>query len=130
MDDEVMIRQQLTRWFDAIAACDMDGVLADHDADIVLFDVPKPYDGVRGIDAYRDTWPSFFEWVESGARLELQELDVTAGTDVAFARALLRCGTDADLAANPDNRLRTTIGLRKNGDRWVVTHEHHSFCMT
>lgn len=125
-----MIRQQITRWFDAIAACDMDGVLADHDADIVLFDVPKPYDGVRGIDAYRDTWPDFFKWVESGARLELQELDVTAGTDVAFARALLRCGTDDDIAANPDNRLRTTIGLRKKGDRWVVTHEHHSFCMT
>jgi ketosteroid isomerase-like protein len=27
----------------------------------------------------------------------------------------------------PDQRLRLTIGLRKAGGRWTVTHEHHSF---
>jgi len=54
-------------------------------------------------------------------------LDVTAGSDVAFAHALLRCGSKEELAADPDNRLRLTIGLRKDGDRWIVTHEHHSF---
>jgi ketosteroid isomerase-like protein len=36
-------------------------VLADHADDIVMFDVPPPQDGVRGIAAYRDTWPGFFE---------------------------------------------------------------------
>jgi ketosteroid isomerase-like protein len=48
---------------------------------------------------------------------------------VAFAYALLRCGTPADFDANPDNRLRVTVGLRKHDDGWVVTHEHHSFPM-
>ena len=52
-----------------------------------------------------------------------------AGADVAFAYALLRCGTPADFADNPDNRLRMTIGLRKRDGRWVVVHEHHSFPM-
>jgi hypothetical protein len=28
--------------------------------------VPPPYEGVRGIDAYRDTWPPFFEWQAKG----------------------------------------------------------------
>jgi ketosteroid isomerase-like protein len=36
----------------------MDGVLADHSDDIVMFDVPPPNE-VRGKDAYRDTWPPF-----------------------------------------------------------------------
>ncbi len=27
----------------------------------------------------------------------------------------------------PENRLRLTIGLRKEEGRWVVAHEHHSF---
>jgi ketosteroid isomerase-like protein len=54
-------------------------------------------------------------------------LDVTAGEDVAYAHALLRCGTQQDLAENPDNRLRLTLGLRKEDGRWVVAHEHHSF---
>ncbi len=50
-----------------------------------------------------------------------------AGTEVAFAYALLRCGTAADLARDPEQRLRLTLGLRKTGGRWIVTHEHHSF---
>ena len=29
----------------------------------------------------------------------------------------------------PDRRLRLTIGLRRHDDRWVVTHEHHSFAI-
>jgi ketosteroid isomerase-like protein len=32
-----------------------------------------------------------------------------------------------ELAANPANRLRLTLGLRKERGRWVVAHEHHSF---
>ena len=54
-------------------------------------------------------------------------LDVTAGEEVAFAHALLRCGTQEELAAKPENRLRLTLGLRKEDGRWVVAHEHHSF---
>ncbi|HEX3286496.1 MAG TPA: nuclear transport factor 2 family protein [Mycobacterium sp.] len=130
MTDEAAIRGQITRWVEAIQAQDLEGVLAEHDPNIVQFDVPPPYNGVRGIDAYRDTWPPFFEWISQGAQVELLELDVVAGADVAFAYGLLRCGTAADFAANPDNRLRMTVGLRKIDGRWVVAHEHHSFPLT
>ena len=77
--------------------------------------------------AYRETWPPFFEWQRSGSSFDLTELEITAGTDVAFARALLRCGTADDLAADPTFRLRLTLGLERRDGRWVVTHEHHSF---
>ncbi|WP_204303406.1 nuclear transport factor 2 family protein, partial [Stenotrophomonas maltophilia] len=64
----------------------------------------------------------------SGASFEIVELDVTVGADVAYAWALLRCGTPEGLAAqDPVNLLRLTIGLRKESGRWVVAHEHHSF---
>ena len=126
-DDEAEVRSLIERWADAVHAGDLDAVLADHATDIVMFDVPPPKDGVRGIDAYRETWPPFFEWQRQGAVFEIVELDVTAGHDVAFAHALLRCGTAAELEQDPTNRLRLTIGLRKEGRRWLVTHEHHSF---
>ncbi|MGE2716980.1 YybH family protein [Mycolicibacterium litorale] len=128
MSDETAIRDLITRWVDAVTNCDLDGVVADHDPGIVMFDVPPPENGVRGIDAYRNSWPPFFEFIRSGAEFELLELDVAAGTDVAFAYALLRCGTPEETAADPDRRLRLTIGLRNRGGRWYVTHEHHSFC--
>ncbi len=124
---ETEIRTLLERWVAAVHAGDLDTVLADHADDIVMFDVPPPDDGVRGIDAYRETWPPFFAWQAQGASFELVALDVTAGTDVAFAHALLRCGTPADLAAHPEQRLRLTIGLVRRSGRWTVTHEHHSF---
>ena len=126
-DDERQIRALIERWADAVHRGDLDAVLADHFDDIVMFDVPPPYEGVRGIAAYRETWPPFFEWQAQGASFEIVSLDVTAGDDVAFAQALLRCGTQHDLAERPENRLRLTIGLRKENGRWLVAHEHHSF---
>jgi uncharacterized protein (TIGR02246 family) len=126
-DDETQVRALIERWAAAVHRGDLDTVLADHADDIVMFDVPPPDDGVRGIDAYRDTWPPFFEWQREGASFEIVSLDVTAGDDVAFAHALLRCGTREELERDPDNRLRLTIGLRKEAGRWIVAHEHHSF---
>ena len=125
-DDVRQIRTLIETWAAAVHRGDLDTVLADHTDDIVMYDVPPPYDGVRGIDAYRATWPPFFEW-QKGATFDIVELDVVAGDDVAYAYALLRCGTPEEHAAKPDNRLRLTLGLRKEQDRWVVAHEHHSF---
>jgi uncharacterized protein (TIGR02246 family) len=125
--DEEQIRALIQRWADAVHTGDLDGVLADRSADVVMFDVPPPDGGVRGIAAYRETWPPFFEWQRQGAHFGIVSLEVTAGQDVAFAYALLRCGTPEEFAEDPARRLRLTIGLRKDGDRWVVTHEHHSF---
>ena len=125
--DEEQIRTLIERWAEAVHGGDMTSVLSDHSDDIVMFDVPPPYEGVRGIDAYRETWPPFFEWQARGASFEIVSLDVTAGDGVAYAYALLRCGTPQELADHPENRLRLTLGLRKENGRWLVAHEHHSF---
>jgi uncharacterized protein (TIGR02246 family) len=125
--DTEQIRSLIERWAEAVHAGDLEGVLADHAEDIVMYDVPPPYEGVRGIDAYRETWPPFFEWQARGASFEIVALDVTAGDEVAYAHALLRCGMPQELAERPANRLRLTLGLRKQQGRWVVAHEHHSF---
>jgi uncharacterized protein (TIGR02246 family) len=129
-DHENQIRELIERWAAAVHRGDMDGVLADHAGDIVMFDVPPPHDGVRGLDAYRETWPPFFEWQAQGASFEIVELDVTTGHDVAYAYALLRCGSRPELAEHPERRLRLTLGLRRERGRWVVAHEHHSFADT
>jgi uncharacterized protein (TIGR02246 family) len=125
--DEQQIRDLIERWAAAAHAGDLDAVVADHTADIVMFDVPPPQRGARGLDAYRATWPGFFEWQAAGATFDILEFDVTAGESVAFGWALLRCGTAEDNAAHPERRLRITFGLRKENGRWLVAHEHHSF---
>lgn len=126
-DDATDIRTLIERWADAVHRGDMERVLADHPPDIVMYDVPPPHDGVRGIDAYRETWPPFFEWQARGASFEIVSLDVVAGSDVAYAYALLLCDSPEGREQHPERRLRLTLGLRKQDGGWVIQHEHHSF---
>jgi uncharacterized protein (TIGR02246 family) len=125
--DEQEVRELIERFAAAVRAHDLDGVVADHAADVVMFDVVPPDDGVLGIDAYRETWPQFFQWLNQGAAFEIVSLDVTAGEDVAFAHALLMCTPPEELALRPAARLRLTVGLRREQGRWTIAHEHHSF---
>ena len=48
--DEARIRELIEGWARAVHEGDLPRVLADHAEDIVMFDVPPPEDGVRGLD--------------------------------------------------------------------------------
>jgi uncharacterized protein (TIGR02246 family) len=125
--EEVAIRRLIEDWASAVRAKDINGVVAHHTDDVVMYDVPPPT-AVRGISAYRETWPPFFEALTEGeAAFDIVELQITAGDTVTFASALLRCGSKEELAKDPDPRLRLTIGLRKVDGAWKIAHEHHSF---
>jgi uncharacterized protein (TIGR02246 family) len=126
-EDEAAIETAIREWARAVHEGDLERVVADRAADIVMFDVPPPQLGVRGIDAYAATWPPFFEFQRAGGSFEVQEVHVRAGADVAFAWALLICATEQERREQPEQRLRITFGLERRDDRWVVVHEHHSF---
>jgi ketosteroid isomerase-like protein len=53
-------------------------------------------------------------------------MDITAGNDVAFVIALMRCAGVKANAEREELEFRLTIGLRKIGSQWIVIHEHHS----
>lgn len=125
-DAEAQIRTLIERWANAVQRQDIETIVADHAADFVMFDVPPPNE-LDGIEAYRESWAPFFEHFKDGGVFAIERLDVTVGDHVAFATALLRCGTEEELARDPAARLRLTVGLRKEGDRWIIAHEHHSY---
>jgi uncharacterized protein (TIGR02246 family) len=125
--EDFKVRRLIEEWALAVRARDIEAVLAHHVEDMVMFDVPPPVE-LRGIDAYRDSWAPFFKWLENeSGTFEIVRLDVTAGETVAFATALLRCGTKASLAKEDTPQLRLTVGLRKIDGAWKIAHEHHSF---
>ena len=125
--EEAAIRDLIENWASAVRARDLSGVVAHHTDDVLMFDVPPPV-AVRGMAAYRETWPPFFDAQAQGkAAFDIVELHVTAGDTVAFATALLRCGSTQELAKDSTPRLRLTIGLRKIDGSWTIAHEHHSF---
>ena len=116
----------IENWAKSVRNLDVDGAVASHAKDMLMFDVPLPVQ-IRGIDGYRQSWPPFFDWLKTGGTFEIVWLDVTAGEDVAYATALLRCGRTDELAAYPEPSLRLTVGLRREAGRWIIAHEHHSF---
>jgi uncharacterized protein (TIGR02246 family) len=124
-DEEIAVRDLIEAWADAVRRKDYDGILRSHAADFVMFDVPPPFESV-GLDAYRKTWDLFFSCSGEPVRFEIQEMDVTAGADVAFAFATTRCTTRGSDGKPEALDFRLTIALRKVDGRWMIAHEHHS----
>ena len=87
-NNETEIRQLVENWARAVRARDMEGVLAHHAADIVMFDVPLPLQS-RGMDEYKKTWDVFFAHNRGGpGSFDVTEVQITAGDTVAYCHAL------------------------------------------
>ena len=123
--DESEISALIERWSKAVRDQNMDGIRADHDPDILMFDVPPPLLS-RGLDAYMATWELFLSSVEKPVVFNLQDIDITAGSDVAFATAIGSCVSIDPSGKREPLEFRLTICLRKVAGRWRIVHEHHS----
>jgi ketosteroid isomerase-like protein len=123
--EEARIRALLEAWADAVRRHDLPAILAHHEPDMVMFDLPPPLQ-CKGIAAYKETWDLFFGCHTPGAAFDIEELAVTAGRDVAFATAIMRCVSSSNPADKDGFLFRLTVGLRKSGGEWRIAHEHHS----
>jgi uncharacterized protein (TIGR02246 family) len=112
------IRGLVATWARAARAKDMDGVLANHTDDIVMFDVPMPLQS-KGIKQYKNTWKLFFDHSPGGpGSFDVSALRIVASDSVAYCHALVKVS---------DAKVRVTIGLRKARGQWRIAHEHHSY---
>jgi ketosteroid isomerase-like protein len=115
------IRTLVEHWAAAVRARNIEGAVADHTDDIVMFDVPLPLQS-RGMAEYRKTWELFFANNRGGTgSFEVTDLHITASDTVAYCHALLKIF---------DSTARLTMGLRKVRGQWLVAHEHHSYPLT
>jgi uncharacterized protein (TIGR02246 family) len=123
--EEAAIREIVEDWASAVRKRDLPAVLRNHATDILMFDVPPPFQS-KGIEAYRKTWDLFFSWAPDPAVFDIKEMHITAGSDVAFVTAAMRCATRGAGGEDVELDFRLTIGLRKVDGKWVIVHEHHS----
>jgi uncharacterized protein (TIGR02246 family) len=123
---EAEIRELIDRWAKAVRELDFAGIRAAHDPDILMFDVPPPFLS-RGLDAYMDTWRLFFS--SNPARpipFSFEDIQITAGSDVAFVTAKGRCVDVHRDGRREPLEFRLTMGLTKIDGKWRILHEHHS----
>lgn len=122
---EEEIRKVVENWANSVREKDFEGILRNHSAEILMFDVPPPLYS-KGIAAYQGSWDLFFAASPDAPVFDICQLDITAGEDVAFVAALMRCVVLERGKEPSDLDFRLTIGLRKVNGHWLVTHEHHS----
>lgn len=124
MSNEEQIKKLIFDWANSVKLRNLEGIVANHSTDIVMFDVPPPFE-VVGIDNYRKTWEeSFFNGTEFGV-FEINDLKIEADENVAFCFARMKCSWDNN-GVFEDLNFRLTIGLKKLNSQWTITHEHHS----
>ena len=124
-NDHAEIRELIADWSAAVRRQDCDGVLRNHSRNMLMFDVPPPFQS-EGIDAYRKTWDLFFGWMARTPKFELSDVRITAGQEVAFVTAHGKCFGPNERGDVEELDFRLTLGLRKSDGRWVIEHEHHS----
>jgi ketosteroid isomerase-like protein len=124
--DERQIRALLESRLAALRAKDASQFIAAFDASIVKFDLAPPLRETgssvldpAGLRWWRNTW-------DGELNVELAELSITVGGDVAFCHCLEHIQGTRDDGENQNMRTRSTFALKKVDDAWKITHEHNS----
>lgn len=123
--DEMDIQALIERWAKAVREENRAGIRADHDPEMLMFDVPPPFLS-RGLDAYMATWEEFLSCSEKPVVFDFHDVKITAGNDVAFATAIGQCVSSNPKGKREELEFRLTMGLQKIDGRWRIMHEHHS----
>ena len=127
--DEMDIQALMERWAKAVREENRTGIRADHDSEMLMFDVPPPFLS-RGLDAYMATWETFYRSQAKPVTFDFEEVEITAGNDVAFATAIGHCVYIERSGKKIDLKFRLTMGFHKQYGRWCIVHEHHSLPAT
>jgi ketosteroid isomerase-like protein len=122
---ENQVRAVLEAWAKATRQNRNDDVLRNHATDVVIFDVLPPLK-YESREAYRRSWGDWQPETQSEGQFDLENLTVTAGTDLAFAHCFIRCGGTLPDGHSFQDLVRATFCLCKIDGSWKVTHQHIS----
>lgn len=120
------IRDVILARAERLQAGDVAGFQRHNAPEVVEYTLAPPLGGPSdGKDPKRlEAWLTGFE---APPRREVTRLEITAGGDVAFATSIdALTATPKGAAGSFTLWYRVTLGLRRIGGRWLVTHEHAS----
>jgi ketosteroid isomerase-like protein len=123
--NDAEIRQRIDGWTRAVHAKDADGVVSHYAPDIMSFDLAPPL-RYQGADALRKSLAEWFLTFRGPVGYQLRDLSITAGDEVAFCHSLNHIRGARTTGEETDVWVRGTVGFRRIGGQWMITHEHLS----
>jgi ketosteroid isomerase-like protein len=121
--EEAQIRQRVGSWAKVLRAKDVDGLLSHYAQEIVVFDLAPPLE-FKGVVAYKKNWIEWFATFQGPVGYEIRDLNVTTAGDVEFCHSLNQITGTRTSGENSDAWVHATVGFRKIGGIWKITHEH------
>lgn len=95
------------------------------DESLVVFDVHPPRQ-FKGAQAYRKDWEDVLNQFSGPLQVEISDLDVTAGGDVAFAHYIHHVVGTTKSGKKVDMTVRVTDCFKKFNGKWLIAHSHVS----
>lgn len=121
--DETEIRAVIDGRADALRAKDAGRFLSHYAPEVASFGLAPPLRYPRAEEQAMTEW---FGGFAGSIGFEIRDLAVTVGGDVAFSVSLNRMTGTRTGGDRTDLWYRETLGLRRTGDGWSITHEHDS----
>jgi len=125
MNTESEIRALLDQVVKLTRAKDVDGLMRHYTPDVLAFDVIDPL-RCAGADALRQRAAAWFASFDGQIHYDLAELSIAAAEGVAVCHGLSRVVGKTRDGRKLDMWWRTTYGLRKVADSWLIAHVHSS----
>ena len=123
--EDLAVRDVVESWAAAVRRKDYDGILKNHSSDIVMFDVPPPFQS-KGTEGYKKTWELFFSCAGDPVVFDITAMTIFSDNNVAFVIAAMHCTEPGPRGEREELEFRLTIGLQKIDGQWTIMHEHHS----
>ena len=123
--DEAQIRGLMDTWAKALHAKDVDRIMSVYMPDARVFDLAPPLER-KGAAAHRKNFEEWFRTFRGPVGSDMRDVDIVAGDDVAFCHGLNRISGTRTSGEDTSVWVRVTVGFRKTGGAWKVTHEHVS----
>lgn len=121
---EQEIRQVLDRLVAGVNEKNVDKIMGNYVPDVLVYDAIPPL-AVRDAEGLRASWQMCFDHcAKDTIEYAIQELNITAGDDLAFATFIATFAVRGQKTI--ESTMRATSCLRLINGEWKVVHDHIS----
>ena len=124
--NELQIRQLIDGWAGAIRNKNIEAAVSHYAPDILLYDLAPPLVH-RGVDLYKKELAEWFATFQGAVGLEVHDLSITVGDEVAFATSLNRITgkrTNGERLRDPRTGFASGRFFTRRAGRNIATATH------
>ena len=119
------VRALLDSRSDAVRIKDIDRLMSLYSPDVVYYDVVPGLQFI-GSAALRARFLQWFDSVDGSISMEIRDLNILMGGNVAVAYMLNRTSATLKNGREVGNWVRATVCCQRSNHRWLIEHEHIS----